>query len=487
VEIFEMPEFFGSRVTLVTATALVGLAALLSTGTGCRTERPSGGTVGRRGAILDRVGRVLAEDGIGARIFVDGGQARDLEVTADRLCLALGGCDAPTRARLTDPASHAPRFRVARRLASDAEVAAARGLGLRGVHVRPRRVRRYPYGDVGAGIIGHIDIDEWPVGLSGVEAAQGRLLRPQSGRDGAAIRLALDIELQGRLEAKLATLADRTSAVSISGVVMVAATGDILSVPQWPLTRRGPTLADFARFRPRFVSDVVEVGAFAAPIFAALARREGTFGEGDARQLGGSPQAVGERIVRARGPEWARQALANAGFGVPPGSRLQAETRGWVTYLESVPERRGERVGRGETTAASLLQLAAAYGGLVNGGRPVRPRLVLDDRQDGYLGQVRNDTSAANPDAPTVTVDPVLRAWAPTAADVVVPELIFVRTEHLRRFDAKGLTSVVVLAAAGGPGEARVLALHVEAPLAARPVRRHVQAAGVDILAEALR
>ena len=357
--------------------ALAGLAAFAFV-LGCQVrERADTPQSVQRGRIVDREGRTLAEDAVGALVWIDGDQVRDLSSTVDQLCSTLDGCDPDTREALLRPKAHGRRYRVVRRTASDADVARVRALRLPGVHVGSRPVRVYAFGDVGGVVIGHVG--ESHRGMSGVEYARDAELRPRFGDDGHEVRLALDIELQARLERHVGELATATSATAVSVVVLSPLTGDVLAAPQWPAPRRLPdAVAEPDWTRPRFVTDVVEMGPLVAPLLVAKARDDASIGVRETQSLARAPKVVGSVLVRHRGLEWGTRTLVDFGLGAVPASGLQGETSGWVAGREVQPVRAVDRLGRGELTAASLLQVASAYGALLNRGRKVSPRIVME-------------------------------------------------------------------------------------------------------------
>ena len=208
-----------------------------------------------RRVILDRAGRVLAEDGVGARIFVDGGQVRDLESTAQRLCEALGGCDEQTRYRLVDPTSNSPRFRVARRLATDGEVAAVLVLDLSGVHVQSLATRRTPTVTWARSSLA--TSGRTTAGCPGSSTRSTTRLRPRYFHAREDVALSIDIDLEAHLEQHVEKVAAATSAIAVTAVVLAPTTGDVLAAPQWPAPRRIPwSLTGEGQMRPRFATDV---------------------------------------------------------------------------------------------------------------------------------------------------------------------------------------------------------------------------------------
>ena len=131
--------------------------------------------------------------------------------------------------------------------------------------------------------------------------------------------------------------------------------------------------------------------------------------------------------------------------------------------------------------------MASAYGALVNGGRRVHPRIVVNPSKDaerGNAGRELPGEQILHTSVGSVGVNPVLSSWASDQTEPGVPRLIFLRTERVRRFDRQGLTSLVVLAAVHRGREARVLAMHVESPRNDRSLRSIVRAAGTEMLAD---
>jgi cell division protein FtsI (penicillin-binding protein 3) len=436
--------------------------------------------VGDRGRILDRAGRTLAEDAVGDVIWIDEEHSRDLAVTVERACAALDGCTPETRAALLAERTRGRRWRVVRGVASSTETARIRELAIPGVYLGRRPLRAYPHGDVGVVVIGHVGADHH--GQSGIEYAHETMLRARGRVDGSDVRLTLDIEVQRRLERRLEQLAGDTNATTASAVLLEPATGDVRAALQWPSPQRTAfslTAPEWAS--PRFVTEVVEMGPLVAPLLVAGDRRGVPLDDAEARTLNRTPKVAGTVLLRRRGLEWGARTLAGLGIGARPGSGLQGETRGWTgATWEADAGRAGERFGRGELTAASLLQVASAYGALLNDGERVPPRLVMTPHGQG--GSEDLDTIDRGRVRSTAGIDPVLGTWSAERDASEVPGLVFLQTAVLRRFDARGVTSVIALGGVERDGQVLLLALQLDAPAPVPALRRAARRGALAML-----
>jgi hypothetical protein len=317
-------------------------------------------------------------------------------------------------------------------------------------------VREYEYGDTGVMPIGLVGVNGR--GLSGVEYTFDKELRANHELDGATVQLALDIKTQARVERQLADFAGSADATGVSAIVLDPMSGEVHAAAQWPASRRddvrsrGATDAD-----PRMAVDVFEAGPLIAPL---LLSRDG--GAAESVLVGSAPKEAGERLARRRGIDWTTATLRQFGLGAKPHSGLSAETAGWIANeMDRRAARFAERLGRGETTAASLLQTAAAFALLVNGQEYLQPHFVLrmcDSWEPSpCTTSPRGDWLRRRPPAP----DPAIEHWAQVDRRAGQDDVLFLRTSRLRTFGSSPSTSVSV-GAARCDGHTRLLALQVD-------------------------
>lgn len=317
---------------VVVATRVVQLQvlqhnALLETGLRRRWRRRP--LLAKRGAVLDRHGKPLAQSQICCHIAIDPMRVQEPEITARLLAKRLGGTPNQWRARLLQAQQARRRYlRVAtsvpikhyQMLRADFEAAfqhlsrADRPLLMR-EHI-PARI--YPQGSIAPQVIGltrlHESLEEGNrlVALNGVEKsydavlsgrngveegeiAPGGLLIPDTIRrrelptDGANVRLTLDAAIQAVAEDALEQLWRKHRPKGALIIVLEPNTGDILAIANRPTfdlaTRKGLTRPRIdtpeARnramepLRNRAVEFLYEPGSTVKPLVVAALLAEG--------------------------------------------------------------------------------------------------------------------------------------------------------------------------------------------------------------------
>ncbi len=386
-----------------------------------------------RAPIVDRAGRPLALNIPGWSAYAHPGEMDDPEAAAERIAGALDGVSAETlRARFAP----GRRFAWIKRPITPEEKQAIHDLGIPGVYFGARELRVFPQGRTAAHILGGVtagaegvDFAE-TVGLAGVERAHDETLRDPA-REGAPLRLSLDVTAQAALEDVLRAGVARFDAKAAAGVLMDARTGAVLalaSLPDFdPNARPNPNDPAIAAARPlmnRVAEGVFELGSTFKPLFAALALDRGVatpdtvldargplaWGRFRIRDIHRMPpqMTVSEAVAKSSNVAVGRLALM---IGAEPAPGL-LEALGMTepTPLEVAEARLGQPLlprrwsdialitaSYGHGVAVTPLHLAAAYATLANGGLRVRPTL--------------------DPDAPAPTeADRVFSPWAAAQA-----------------------------------------------------------------------
>ena len=330
------------------------------------------------GRILDRRYRLLATSARVPSVCADPAAIVDKARTASRLARALGIDRNRLRRRLIEHADR--RFLwVARRV--DPEAAErVRALDLEGVWIEKEPQRLYPCGRLAAHVIGFRGIDD--VGLEGLERAYDDRLRGVPGeeryrvdacgrrmagpgsfrrppRPGATVVSTIDSVVQQILEEELDAMVERWDPVSISAVVMVPSTGEVLAMANRPTF----LLSDFSQAPPearrnRCVTDPVEPGSTFKPFVASavLARRMAglderffcynglyvthgrrlrdhhPYGWLTFQQIVSKSSNIGmARLGELLGPRALQEVLEAFGFGRRTGIDLPGESPGMVT------------------------------------------------------------------------------------------------------------------------------------------------------------
>ena len=181
-----------------------------------------------RGDILDRHGRLLAGSLVSRALVAWPPDIERVEETAAALSGALPWLSfEEARQRL----SLDKRFVfVARRLTPEDQKAVL-ALGLPGIGLEREDLRIYPYGRLAAHVVGGTQPGESaPVGNAGAEKRFDAILADPSQR----VRLSLDIRVQHVLRDELARAVEHFSAIGAAGMVLDAASGEVLAMVSLP-------------------------------------------------------------------------------------------------------------------------------------------------------------------------------------------------------------------------------------------------------------
>jgi len=373
----------------------------------------------RRGDIFDRKGTPLGQSVEVDSLWADPSMLPDRGAAAK----ALG-------ARLKEPAAQIlQRFERGRRFAwikrgcRPEEVAAVRDLKLPGVSVVKEPRRFFPQRELAAQVLGMVGVEGR--GLEGVELAfddelsgqsaqvpglrdaRGRQVltagaAPAQERQGAAVTLTIDGNLEHMAERALERAVVDSRAVSGMVVILDPRTGELLALANAP--RFNPNISQGAHaqaMRNRAALDTFEPGSTmkAFTVAAALEERaikpaDTFFCENGAWEVGrdtvndthswgwltpGKILAVSSnigaaKIAQALGREKLVDSFQRFGFGERVGLGLPGEGKGVIPFPRAEIALANQAFGQGLT--ATAVQLAAGYGALANGGALMRPFLV---------------------------------------------------------------------------------------------------------------
>jgi cell division protein FtsI/penicillin-binding protein 2 len=412
---------------------------------------------GRRGAILDRHGNVLASSIDTWDFYVSTYAWKEPEravAASEELGAALRLDPAELRAAVAGKGTGDVRIAVDIEYELGKEIIA---LGIPGVVAVSNTSRVNPDGDIGASVIGYIGADN--AGLAGVEASlndtlQGKpgqavyerdsegdpipfgnylAVEPEPGKD---VVLTIDRYLQRLAEQRLAEAITKHRAKGGSIIIMDPATAEILAMASSPgltfsqLDRENP---DLGLLRNRAVTDLYEPGSIMKVITAASAIDTGVvtpdtwyhdtgyyqIGDdvirnweenvyGDQTMTGVLQNSINTGsifMVNKLGPELFHQYLDRFGFGRPTGVELDGEAGGifrkpgedgW-TAVDLATQSFGQAI------SVTPLQLITAVSAVVNGGNLLKPTLV----------KAVVDASGNRTETPATVVD---RAISPEAS-----------------------------------------------------------------------
>jgi cell division protein FtsI/penicillin-binding protein 2 len=294
-------------------------------------------------------------------------------------------------------------------------------LGIKGVGSYPEELRVYPMKRLAAQVLGYAGTEN--KGLAGLELLYDKELRGRSGEqevvqdpagrvlsterlkepvDGKDIRLTIDADIQFEAESILVRTVRDFSAKAATAVVLDARDGSVLAMANAPLIDANHYGRKPKHTRNRIVTDVFEPGSIFKPLTIAAAIEEGlvepetefvlppTLHVGDkviheahprgtetfsVRRILVESSNVGAAVIGMKlGQAGLKKWIRAYGFGAATGVEYPGEVTGQLPDYWSLATTGNVPMGQGIST--TVLQMAAAYAILGNGGVAVRPRLV---------------------------------------------------------------------------------------------------------------
>jgi len=217
-----------------------------------------------RADIVDRNGELLASSIAVYAVYADPRAIWDADEVARRLGSVFPDLDvAATAERISDTSRQVVYIR---RGLSPRERQAIFSMGLEGIGFEEERARIYPRGTLAGHVLGYANIDGQ--GLAGIEFA----LDDRLSEGGEPVRLTLDSSVQFAVETELAAAAEAYDVEGAAGIVVDAATGDVLALASWPAIdpNRVPDIpaSDPARLN-RATGAVYELGSVYKPLTIA--------------------------------------------------------------------------------------------------------------------------------------------------------------------------------------------------------------------------
>jgi len=287
--------------------------------------------------------------------------------------------------------------------------------------------RSYPYGPMGAQLLGFIGDDGR--GLEGMELLYDDLLRGQSGwairqRDatgrthatleyasspakaGHSVFLTIDAEYQAIADQELAKGAKSAKAVSGTVVISDPGTGEILAIASYPPFDPN-CFKIYGRefYINRAVLEQFEPGSTFKIITMAAAVEEGVIepddiidGEKGSFSIGGYKIGEAEnhkyglitasdaiahssniclvKIGQELGKEKLYQYARSFGFGCKTGIEFPGETEGVMDRPDKWSVIQSANISFGQGISVNAIQLTVAYSAIANGGYLIKPRLL---------------------------------------------------------------------------------------------------------------
>lgn len=392
----------------------------------------------RRGLILDRNGRKLAESLRVGSVYANPSAIKDVSVVASHLSKVLRLDPSKVSAKLEKD----KKFVWIKRRVSDEELKEIRKLSLQGVYIEHEYQRFYQNGPLGSHVIGFTDIDE--NGLEGIELSCNQTLLGESGykrmyrdaqqsniltadtemrrpRHGNNVMLTIDANIQRFAEEELENLGKTWSPASATAIVMDTSTGEILAMANLPAYDPNNVGKYPASARKNLaVTDYYEPGSIIKPIVLAgifenkLARPNDMINCENGRYVMGKrilhdshrydTLTVAEIVTHSSnigmaklgmrmGIERMYRHLEQFNFGNKSGIELSGEQAGIFRPLKSWSKQFSlVSVSIGHEIAATPLQFVTIFSSIANGGLLLKP--VIIKSITGNDGKVEEEYNA---------------------------------------------------------------------------------------------
>ncbi len=376
----------------------------------------------RRGNILDRHGRILAQTLQINSIYARPAEIEDKERAARSLARVLGVRPEKMMALLGSE----KKFVWLKRKAIPKEVQQVKELAIKGVDVLPETTRSYPCGSLLSQVLGIVDIDG--KGLEGVELAFDRELAGTPGYmvtsrdglqrpiftggtvlsaplDGNNVTLTIDVTIQHILEDELDKACEQWSPQGAMAVAMDPQTGEIMAManrPTFDPNRYQDSSPEHRR--NRIITDCYEPGSLIKPLVVSGVLKRGLARTSDVFFCHNGAFPIGRRVLHdahpygnltleeilvhssnigmsklamLEGPNKLYNDLKLFGLGTPTGIEIPGEISGTLRPLSQWTSYSLASIAMGHEVTVTPLQLATAFCTLANGGNLVKPRIMF--------------------------------------------------------------------------------------------------------------
>lgn len=364
-----------------------------------------------RGRIVDRNGQILAISVNAPTVSANPRQFKASDEQKRALVSLLRMPLKEFNARLADDGAYV----VLKRQIDDGVAQQIRALKIKGLHIEPGYIRRYPENEAAAHVVGFTDIED--KGQEGIELTFQRQLQGTTGsrgvvkdrlgrvveelgepvvpRDGRDVQLTIDSKVQALAYQRIRDAVQQHKAKAGSVVVLDAQSGEILALANYPSylpgERRNLT---GAQLRNRAITDVFEPGSTVKPFIVSKAIENGLVKPETV--LDGHPFRVGPLLVndgshgadaftvaqvvqkssnvgtvklaqRLDNKEMGEM-LAALGFGAKPQIGFPGAATGKLRPWKTWKPVEKATMSYGYGLSASLLQIARAYTAIARDG-----------------------------------------------------------------------------------------------------------------------
>lgn len=376
-----------------------------------------------RGFVFDRNGLVVASSVPSPSIYAVPGEIQLDSVGSEWFRSTFGkeALEAVEEAK-----REGRKFVWVKRRVDQSLASAVLSADVKGLYVMEERKRFYPFGSVGAHVLGFCGLDdqgleglefEWDSFLSSrvylyklLRDARGRIVGKalasppdEGGLEGRGLQLTLDFRYQHFLDKELSEACSSNGAEWGAGILMNVLDGRILAMASFPSFDPN-SWWDFPpeQRKNNAISRVYEPGSTVKPLVVAVGLELGKLSGRESFYCPGYYEYSGTRIrcIHSHGRISLEEMLMYScnvgamearlkiedrllyeylrafGFGSRTGVELPGEEVGLLPPFRDWFGATRALVGIGHGFAVTPIQLAAAYCALVNGGFLVRPRVV---------------------------------------------------------------------------------------------------------------
>jgi cell division protein FtsI (penicillin-binding protein 3) len=377
----------------------------------------------KRGTIYDRNMQPLAMSVGVDSAFANPAEVKDVPLATRLLSGVLGMPVESVRESLEGPGT----FAWIKRKLPPEKVEAIKALNLKGIYFQSENQRYYPKREMGAHVVGFVDLDE--NGLAGIEHEYDELIRGKGEKvyvmtdarqqrfdrgeervdPGAIVVLTIDEKIQYLAERELQAVIAKTHAPAGTVIVQDPNTGAILALANWPKFNPNAAQAVEAESRMnRAVSAIYEPGSTFKLITLAAAFDQNLihadqefFCENGKINVAGhimhdhkpygmltvagilanSSDVGAIKIALLLGPAKFYDYIKAFGFGSPTGIDLPGESRGMLQRYQKWGSYSIGSISMGQEVGVTPVQMITAVSAIANGGLLYKPHVVQEIRR----------------------------------------------------------------------------------------------------------
>ena len=381
----------------------------------------------KRGTIYDRNGNALAMSVECETVYANPKAVTDPSGVSSLLVRSLGGDKSDYMDLLTQDTTFVYIQRQVDQEVADELRDQLNARELTGVYFVSDTKRVYPYGTVGAQVIGYVGTDG--NGLSGLELYYDDILTGTDGemimetgldgtpiaggastvteaRDGTDLVISIDADLQEICERTITEAVDTYLADSGSVMVTDPLSGEVLAACSTPLPDFS-NLEDSSSLNLKLVSSAFEPGSVFKVLTTSIGIEEGLFTEDTVYTVPAQVQvgsdyvtdvdgrdytmdmSVRDMLVRSSntalaqlvqdviGAETFSKGVERYGIGKTTGIDFPGEITGIVRDLEDYDGATAGSMAFGQGLAIPMVQIVRAFGAVANGGVPLTPHFLV--------------------------------------------------------------------------------------------------------------